>query len=405
MATRKHEGLVFRHSRSCGSRSEAACSCDPTVQAWVYSKRDQKKIRKHFTGKGAVTAAKRWRADALGAVRRGQLRAPTPATVAEAADVWLAGTKDGTIRNRSGHPYRPSAIRGYEASLSLRIRPAIGHLRLSEVRRSDVQELADRLIADGLSPSTVQNTLDPLRAIYRRAVRREEVAVNPCTDLELPKPRGRRTRIASPAEAVRLLNALSDDDRALWATALYAGLRRGELRALRWTDVDLSKREIRVARTWDDAEGEQEGGKTAAAERVVPILAVLEGHLAAHGLRTERDGDALVFGTSDDGPFTPSNVRRRALTAWEAANDATTAAALAEGQDVMPGELLEPIGLHEARHTFASLLIAAGVNAKAITEFMGHSTITMTFDRYGHLMPGGRAEAAEQVDAYLASTA
>lgn len=70
-------------------------------------------------------------------------------------------------------------------------------------------------------------------------------------------------------------------------------------------------------------------------------------------------------------------MRRRALAAWATAG-------------------LEPIGLHECRHTFASLLIAAGVNAKAITEAMGHATITMTFDRYGHLMPGGRDEARDR---------
>jgi integrase len=89
-----------------------------------------------------------------------------------------------------------------------------------------------------------------------------------------------------------------------------------------------------------------------------------------------------VFGANADLPFEPSTVRRPALAAWEKAQ-------------------VEPIGLHECRHTFASLLIAAGVNAKAIADAMGHATITMTFDRYGHLMPGGRDEARARVDDYL----
>ena len=63
---------------------------------------------------------------------------------------------------------------------------------------------------------------------------------------------------------------------------------------------------------------------------------------------------------------------------------------------------LEPIGLHECRHTFASLMIAAGVNAKAVSAYMGHSSVTITLDRYGHLMPGNESEAAQQLDAYLA---
>lgn len=64
--------------------------------------------------------------------------------------------------------------------------------------------------------------------------------------------------------------------------------------------------------------------------------------------------------------------------------------------------LVEPIGLHDARHTFASLMIAAGVNAKALSTYMGHASVTITFDRYGHLMPGNEDESAKLLDAYLA---
>jgi integrase len=67
-----------------------------------------------------------------------------------------------------------------------------------------------------------------------------------------------------------------------------------------------------------------------------------------------------------------------------------------------PSAGFEPITLHEARHTFASLMIAAGVNAKALSTYMGHSSITITFDRYGHLIPGNEGEAAELLDVYLA---
>jgi integrase len=89
-----------------------------------------------------------------------------------------------------------------------------------------------------------------------------------------------------------------------------------------------------------------------------------------------------VFGPSASRPFTPSAVRRRAGTAWKRAK-------------------LAPIGLHEARHTYASLMIAAGVNAKALATYLGHSSITIALDRYGHLMPGNEEEAAALLDAYL----
>lgn len=367
-------GIRARHSRSCPAHEgDGRCKCRPSWEANVYSKRDGRQIRKCFP---TLAAAKSWRADALSALNRGQLRAPTRTTLREAADEWLAGAREGTVRSRNGRVYKPATLRGYERALDKRVLPALGHMRLSEVRRMDVQDLADRLLAEGHDPSTILNTLDPLRAIFRRAIQREQVAVSPCVNLDLPKPQGKRDRIASPDEARALLDALPDEDRALWATAFYAGLRRGELRGLRWSDVDLPGREIHVRRSWDDDEGAIDG-KSEAADRTVPIVGELARHLAAHKLRT--GGGELVFAV-DGRPFVPSTVRRRALAAWKG---------------------MRPIGLHEARHTFASILIAAGVNAKAITEAMGHASVTMTFDRYGHLMPDGRDEARSRVDAYL----
>ena len=99
----------------------------------------------------------------------------------------------------------------------------------------------------------------PLRAIYKRAVARGHVAVNPTTGVELPAQRGGRDRIADPVEAAKLIEAVPERDRAVWATAMYAGLRRGELRALRWSDIDLKEGVIRVEHSWDGKEGHAHG--------------------------------------------------------------------------------------------------------------------------------------------------
>jgi integrase len=107
---------------------------------------------------------------------------------------------------------------------------------------------------------------------------------------------------------------------------------------------------------------------------------VLRTFLRAHKLRSPWS-EGLAFARGPQSPFTASNVWRRAQTAWKNAG-------------------LEPIGLHEARHTFASLMIAAGVNVKALSTYMGHSSITITIDRYGHLLPGNEGEAAGLLDAY-----
>ena len=205
--------------------------------------------------------------------------------------------------------------------------------------------------------------------------------MNPTSGLELPAMEGARDRIASLAEAAELLAALPERDRALWATAMYACLRRGELLALRWEDVDLAAGVIHVERSWDAKEGAV-GPKSRPGRRTVPIPAVLRDYLVEHKLRSGRHV-GLAFGTSYAQPFTPSNVRKRGNAAWARAG-------------------VEPIGLHECRHTFASLMIAAGVNAKALRAYMGHSSVTITLDRYGHLMPGNESEAAQLLDSYLA---
>jgi hypothetical protein len=110
--------------------------------------------------------AKGWRADASVGLRKGTMCPPARITLNEAADAWLEGAKAGTIRNRSGDAYKPSVIWGYESALTRKIRPPLGAHRLSDVRRVDVQDLADRMLADGDDPSTIRNALMPLRAIY-----------------------------------------------------------------------------------------------------------------------------------------------------------------------------------------------------------------------------------------------
>jgi integrase len=265
-------------------------------------------------------------------------------------------------------------------------------VKLHEIQRRDLQDLADRLLAKGLDASTVRNAIAPVRCIYRRAVARGELAVNPTSGLELAAPQGRRDRRADPVEATALIEALPEKDRALWAVAFYGGLRAGEIQGLRWEDVDPAGGVMRVERAYDPKAGEFVEPKSRAGRRTVPIPAVLRDFLLEHRMRQGRR-DGLVFGRDAEHPFTSSNVWRRARTAWKAMNAERAKLNL---------EPLESIGLHEARHTFASLMIAAGVNAKALSTFMGHSSIQITLDRYGHLMPGSEEEAAGLLDAYLA---
>jgi integrase len=370
-------GIEVRHRKGCAEASGGRCACRPTYQASVWSAAERKRLRKTFP---TLAAARAWRAEAQSGIRRGTLRSPVPTTVRQAAEALLEGMRTGRVRTRSGDIYKPSVIAGYDRALNQVILPELGGARLGDVHRRDVQRLADELLARDRDPSTIRNDLMPLRVIYRRAVEDGDVAINPCTSLRLPAVRGRRERIASPEEAERLLAVLAPVDRALWGTAMYAGLRRGELLALRWSDVDLAGGTIHVERSYDAKEYVVVEPKSAAGRRSVPVIGVLRDILTDH--RARHPGAGLVFESSSGGYLDPAAAWRRAGRAWAKAG-------------------LEPIGLHEARHTFASMLIAAGVNAKAISTFMGHASIQTTYDLYGKLMLGSESEAAVLVDAYL----
>jgi integrase len=378
---RNQTGLYPIHARQCASRASGQCNCEPTWQAWIPPARaGERQIRRNFKTK---TEAKRWREDAVVAVRKGELKAPTAKTVGQAADELIAGMAAGAIRNRSREPYKPSVARSYESAIELRVRPEFGRVRLSALRRNDVQDYIDRLDAEGASASLIRNTLDPLRVIYRRAMRRDEVTIDPTIGLELPADRGRRDHVATPAQAAALIVALPPEDRALWATAFYTGMRRGELRGLRWSDLDLSGEPgfITVVRGWDDKAGPI-AAKTAAGEREIPIIPSLRGHVDEHKRLSQRVGDALVFGRTPTEAFVPSTVRSRARAAWKRAG-------------------LEPIGLHEARHTAASEMRAAGLDFKVISQIIGHSSIVITQDRYTHVGRDHLVVAARLFSAHI----
>ncbi len=136
-------------------------------------------------------------------------------------------------------------------------------------------------------------------------------------------------------------------------------------------------------RSWDHGAHEFVAPKSKAGTRTVPIIDRLALLLGDHRVLTNQ-GDGLLFPHRRDPtrPLGHESLRTRMRSAWEDAE-------------------LEPLGFHEARHTFASLMIASAVNAKALSTYLGHATIGITYDTYGHLFPGNEAEAAGLLNAYL----
>jgi integrase len=221
-------------------------------------------------------------------------------------------------------------------------------------------------------PSARSPAVVPVQAVYRRY--RRQVAADPTHDLDLPEAGRRRERVAQPAEAAELLAGLPDNVRPIYATAAYAGLRRGELRALRVSDVNEVY--LWVERSWDDKAGVIDP-KSPAGRRHVPLPETLRAILAGHLERTGRTGDELLFGRTAEAPFTASHVRRVAAA---------------------------PYGLHELRHSYSSYLDAAGISETRANRYMGHSDPSVQA-RYRHQLEGQLAEDAARLDEYLTGAA
>jgi integrase len=361
----------------------------------VYSRKDRAKVRKTFS---EHWEAKAWRHEQLELASIGLLRAPSRRTIADVGPLWVTMARDGQIRNRSGRNYKPSALRAIEGDLRLHLLPGLGARRIAGVTRADLQRLVDAGLAEGLSPSKVRSIVNAARVLWRDfdllTGRDEPLLVDPTRGLRLPASTGRRERIASPEEARRLIAALHPQDRALWATAMYAGLRHGELRALQVRDVDLERRRIDVQRGWDQYEGEIDP-KSEKGIRPTIITRPLQRLLATHINDTGREGTDLVFGRTPSKPFQSNSITKRAREAWATAREredllTTTPAA----------ERIRPIGLQECRHTAVSQMLDAGITIDKVSKFMGHASITITIDRYGHLLPGGEADAIALLDVY-----
>jgi integrase len=268
--------------------------------------------------------------------------------------------------------HKPSGIHTKESVLRIHLYPALGDKKLDAIDDEDVQHLKAKLSAR--SPKTVNNVLTVLGKLLKVAVKWKVIDAMPCA-VELLKVSSNTAQFYEPHEYRRLVEAARKIDARIEVMVLLggdAGLRRGEMMALRWCDTDLRRGQLLVEQSeWNGIVGKPKGGRG----RVVPMTRALASALSAHRhLRSER---VLSL---DDGSSVPGHLLRD----WH--ERALRRAGL-------PGKG----GLHILRHTFCSLLAMRGAPAKAIQELAGHQNLTTTL-RYMHLSPVAREGAIRLLD-------
>lgn len=283
----------------------------------------------------------------------------------------------------------------YADTVRLYLAPHLGHVVLARLTPHDVTKFMRRLLDDGKSASLVRHVRNTLRAVLTRAMKDGLVVRNVAALADAPRVVRNTAGFLSPDEVVRLLDATKGDRlAALWILAIGVGLRRGELVGLRWQDIDLDTRTLRVEQQIQRMKGRglvATEPKSRESRRVIKlpasVVAALREHRARQAVERLAAGPAwtdtgLVFTTEGGNARDPRNILRRF-------QEALTAAGLPKRK------------LHECRHTAASLLFAEGVAGRVVQEILGHSDIRLTLATYTHVMPALHDDAMSKMDAVL----
>lgn len=278
---------------------------------------------------------------------------------------------------------KPKTLVGYESNLRAHVLPRFGRYELRQVSRLDVEEWVAELRSKGLGQSGVRQARQILNSMMNLAVETGYLATNPVAGVRIARERQPEMLFLTAEEVERLATAIRPEYSTLVYVFAYGGLRWGELAALRRRRCHLLQTRLEIAESVSEARGELHFGSTKTYRtRMVVIPGFLRDLLAEHLSRSVPDDPAALVFTSPKGhPLRNTNFRRNI---WYPA--------LAEAG------LPEGLRIHDLRHTCASLLISQGAHPKAIQAHLGHSSIAVTMDKYGHLFPSDIDALAHSLD-------
>jgi integrase len=373
-----------------------------TREAWVVDYVDQHGER-HLKTFARRRDADIYHATVVTDVRAGVYTADSrSATIASAGQLWIASSEAAGLERVT--------IEAYRQILANHIIPLMGTTKLSQLSVPLARAFEDRLRADR-SSTTVNKALGALGAILADAEERGLVAQNVVRSLRSRRRRGKQRHaeqrrngrltigvdIPSPDEVRAIVTHVADRWRPLLLTAIFTGLRASELRGLRWPDVDLKRGELQV-RQRADRYNVMGSLKSMSAGRTIPLPPMLVNVLRAWKLACPKGELGLVFPNGIGRIETRNNIAERGLI------PTMIAAGIVDNNG-----RAKYTGLHSLRHFYASWCINRRVDGglelplKLVQARLGHASIQMTADRYGHLFPRGDdgAELAAAEKAFL----
>jgi len=331
------------------------------------------------TVQGTKKDAEKRLSELLHQLDTGTFMKPSKTTVAEYLERWL---KDYVWPNLS-----PRGFERYESIARVHLIPSLGSITLTQLKAEHLQKHYTAKLNDGFSTLTVRYHHTVIHKALQTAVKWGLVSRNVADGVDIPRACHKEIQTWDEDDVTRFLEIAKDSPYyALFYTALFTGMRRSELLALRWQDVDFVFSQVYVSRSLHhlkDGSYVFTQPKSATSKRTIALppsaILVLKEHYEKQKLERVMLGiqlkdDDLVFSHLDK-PLRPNTVSR----AW-------TMLAARYG--------LKVIRLHDARHTHASLMLKQGVHPKIVQERLGHASIQITLDTYSHVAPGLQEAAA-----------
>lgn len=352
--------------------------------------------RKTFYGKTRREAVEKMQG-VLSEVRSGTYVEPTNITLEQWLNSWLDG--------RKGH-VAYSTWRNYRNMIKNHLIPEVGKVKMVNLKTRDIQALLNRKMEEGgrkdrkkgsLSSRTVKYIYQTLHGALKQAIKERVIVFNPCESVELPKQHKEEMKPLNWQEVQRFLQeAEGNRYYAAYILELSTGLRKGELLGLKWEDLDFERGTLLVKRQLLRV-GKEEGGlvlsepKTKRSSRKLTLDQSVLNTLKEHRKKQAQEklllgecyqDQGLIFATEEGKPVEPRNFTRKFKRILKSAG-------------------LPDIRFHDMRHTFATLALEAGIPAKVVQEYLGHSTITMTLDTYSHLTQDMQTESAKIIAGFL----
>ena len=300
-------------------------------------------------------------------------------TYRDLAPITFAAFSEQWLRDYAAVSVKPSTLGGYKSMLNSSLVPFFGPMQLASIRATDVQRYIAERMGTGLKPATVQKAVILLKTMLKHAVEWDYLRTNPAQNVKPPRRDHVEMEFFTPDEIRVFLDATEPRWYPLFFTAIFTGMRLGELLALQWSDIDWHGGTIRVRRSV--YRGQFQDPKSKRSVRTLGMSPRLAAVLLDHKLNAPWSENDLVFCTADGGIIDQANLRHRVF------------------EPTLTAAGLHKMRIHDLRHTFASLLINQGENLKYVQQQLGHASITTTVDRYGHLMPDAHVGASLRLDA------